>query len=224
MSIASNIQEINKTIPSESKLIAVSKFQSTERILQAYQAGLRRFGENRAQEMCSKHEALPADIEWHFIGHLQRNKIKYIIPFTSLIQSVDSPALLTEINKAAAKIGRVVPCLLQIYIAREESKFGFTPEELRLFFREGSWKNLSNVRLQGLMGMATFTGNTEQVRQEFRLLKQLFDEIRSTYFSENESFRELSMGMTGDYKIAIQEGSTMLRIGTALFGSRKTEQ
>ncbi len=224
MSIASNIQEISNKLPPESKLIAVSKFQSIASIMQAYEAGQRCFGENRAQEMTAKHEALPTDIEWHFIGHLQRNKIKYIISFVSLIQSVDSAALLEEINKAAANTGRIVPCLLQIHIAREESKFGFAPDELRQFMREGSWKKLTHVQLHGLMGMATFTDNMDQVRQEFRMLKQLFDEIRSTYFSENENFRELSMGMTGDYQIALQEGSTLVRIGTALFGSRKTEQ
>ncbi len=222
MSIASNIQEISSTLTPESKLIAVSKFQSTDSIMQAYKAGQKRFGENRAQEMTAKHEVLPADIEWHFIGHLQRNKIKYIIPFVSLIQSVDSPALLEEINKAAEKIIHVVPCLLQVHIAREESKFGFSPDELRQFMREGTWKTLSHVQLHGLMGMATFTDNTDQVRREFRMLRHLFDEIRSAYFSGNEGFRELSMGMTGDYQIALQEGSTMVRIGTALFGSRKS--
>lgn len=224
MSIASNIQEFNKTLPPAAKLIAVSKFQSTNSIMQAYEAGQRHFGENRAQEMSAKHRLLPRDIEWHFIGHLQRNKIKYILPFVSMIHSLDSPALLEEINKAAAKTGRIIPCLLQIHIAREESKFGFAPDELRQFMREGSWRALGHVQLQGLMGMASFTENMEQVRQEFQLLKQLFDEIRSSYFNQDESFRALSMGMTGDYQIALQEGSTMVRIGTALFGSRKTGQ
>jgi len=221
MSIASNIQEINRTLTPESKLIAVSKLQSPESIMQAYEAGQRRFGESRAQEMTAKHKVLPNDIEWHFIGHLQRNKVKYIIPFVSLIQSVDSPALLEEINKSAEKTSRLVPCLLQVHIAREKSKFGFTPDELKQFMQEGSWKKLGHVRLHGLMGMATFTDNMDQVRQEFRLLRHLFEEIRSGYFSKDESFKELSMGMTGDYQIALQEGSTMVRIGTALFGVRE---
>lgn len=223
MCIASKFRDINNSLLPGVKLIAVSKFQSSDNIMQAYQAGHRRFGESRVQELSLKQASLPSDIEWHFVGHLQRNKVKYIVPFISLIHSVDSAQLLMEINKSAAKIDRQIPCLLQIHIAGEDNKYGFSPEEIRSFLQEDSLKKMQHVQIQGLMGMASFTDKLDLVRQEFRQLKQLFDEIKSRHFSEQAKFCELSMGMTNDYHIAMQEHSTMVRIGTALFDQRKRD-
>ena len=220
MSISSILSSIKTDLPDHVRLVAVSKFHPVEMIEEAYHAGQRIFGENHVQEMTQKHELLPKDIEWHFIGHLQTNKVKYIAPFVSLIHSVDSFKLLKEINKQAEKSQRVISCLLQIHIAQEETKFGFSFDECRSMLQEEEWKTLTHVQLCGVMGMATFTDDIQEVRNEFRSLKKFFDEIKENYFSHIEAFREISMGMTDDYPIAIEEGSTLIRIGTKIFGER----
>lgn len=220
-SIAENLAEIRKNIPSGVELIAVSKFKPVETIMDAYIAGQRVFGENKAQEMTQKYQALPNDIQWHFIGHLQTNKIKYIIPFVTLIHSVDSLKLLEEMNRLAQKNNRVVDCLLQFHIAEEETKFGFSFGEAEELLQSESYKNCQNIQLCGIMGMATFTDDENQVRSEFRTLKNYFLQLKEKYFSQTDCFKEISMGMTDDYQIAIEEGSTMVRIGSAIFGSRK---
>ena len=220
MSISLILSSIKAELPKQVRLVAVSKYHPVEMIQEAYDAGQRLFGENHVQEMTQKYALLPKDIEWHFIGHLQTNKVKYIAPFVSLIHSVDSLKLLKEINKQAEKAQRVIPCLLQIHIAKEETKFGFSFDECREMLRQGEWKNLKNVQLCGVMGMGTFTDNVDQVRSEFHSLKDFFDEIKENVFSDNPSFREISMGMTDDYPIAIEEGSTLIRIGTKIFGER----
>lgn len=219
MAIQENLKGILKHIPPGCTLIAVSKTQPPEKIKEAYDCGQRVFGENRAQEMAAKYEALPKDIAWHMIGHLQTNKVKYIAPFVSLIHAVDSLKLLEEINRQASKVNRVIPCLLQVHIATEETKFGFLPEETLDVFRRGTLKDLKNVEITGLMGMATFTDDQEQVRREFRSLKKLFDEVRDLAPVPG-MVKHLSMGMSSDYNIALDEGSTMVRVGTAIFGSR----
>jgi len=219
MSIKDNIIKIKKTLPINVKLIAVSKTKPTSDILEAYHSGQHSFGENKAQEMADKYNLLPKDIEWHFIGHLQTNKVKYIIPFVHLIHSVDSLKLLQEINKEALKINRCVDCLLQIYIATEESKFGLDYNEATAVLKESS-ESLKNVRITGVMGMATFTEDKILIRKEFTLLNDYFGKIKQTFFSNNEYFKEISMGMTDDYLIAIEEGSTIVRIGSAIFGHR----
>ena len=208
----------NELTPYKCRLIAVSKTQPVEKIREAYESGQRLFGENKVQELSEKHTQLPADIEWHMIGHLQRNKVKYIAPFVGLIHSVDSLKLLEEINKQGEKIKRVIPCLLQVHIAMEETKFGFDREELLVALPEV--KQMSWVKIKGLMGMATFTEDEEKVRSEFRLLKGIFDEIIATGEADNIEMKELSMGMSGDYHIAMEEGSTLIRIGTVIFGAR----
>ncbi|MBR1720268.1 MAG: YggS family pyridoxal phosphate-dependent enzyme [Phocaeicola sp.] len=220
MSISLILSSIKAELPEQVRLVAVSKYHPVEMIQEAYDAGQRLFGENHVQEMTQKYALLPKDIEWHFIGHLQSNKVKYIAPFVSLIRSVDSLKLLKEINKQAEKAQRVIPCLLQIHIAKEETKFGFSFDECREMLQQGEWKNLKNVQLCGVMGMGTFTDNVDQVRSEFHSLKDFFDEIKENVFSDNPSFREISMGMTDDYPIAIEEGSTLIRIGTKIFGER----
>ena len=220
MSVTTNIQRLKATLPPQVRLIAVSKFQPVGKLQEAYQAGQRIFGENRALEMRDKHEQLPEDIQWHFIGHLQRNKIKYIVPFVAMIHSVDSPELLEDIDRAAAKAGRTVSCLLQLHIARETTKFGFSPREALDYLAGGDWRRLEHVRLCGMMGMASFTNDREQVLGEFRQLKQCFDTAKENWFAADENFCELSGGMSDDYPLAIQCGSTMVRIGTAIFGSR----
>ncbi|MDP4239493.1 MAG: YggS family pyridoxal phosphate-dependent enzyme [Bacteroidota bacterium] len=220
MSIQQNIQEIRKHIPSHVRLVCVSKFNPNESIIEAYEAGERVFGESKVQELCGKQETLPKDIAWHFIGHLQTNKIKFIVPFVSLIHGVDSYKLLAEIDKQAAKAGKTVNCLLQIHIAREETKFGFSAEELLETLNAGEWRSLKNVTICGLMGMATYTDNREQIHTEFRSLKVLFDQAKGQYFNDKPSFCELSMGMSDDYQLAIEEGSTMVRIGSSIFGHR----
>ena len=220
MSISLILSSIKAELPEQVRLVAVSKYHPVEMIQEAYDAGQRLFGENHVQEMTQKYALLPKDIEWHFIGHLQTNKVKYIAPFVSLIHSVDSLKLLKEINKQAEKAQRIIPCLLQIHIAKEETKFGFSFDECREMLQQGEWKNLKNVQLCGVMGMGTFTDNVDQVRSEFHSLKDFFDEIKENVFSDNPSFREISMGMTDDYPIAIEEGSTLIRIGTKIFGKR----
>lgn len=219
-SIKNSITEIRKHIPDNVKLVCVSKFHPESAVLEAYNSGERIFGESRVQEMTQKQPNLPPDIHWHFIGHLQSNKIKYMIDFVELIHGVDSFKLLQEINKQAEKAGRRVRYLLQVHIACEETKFGFTEEELRKMIESAEFHQLQHVEIVGLMGMATFTNNEEQVRGEFRTLKILFDKLKNDYFTNNDSFKELSMGMSDDYKIAIEEGSTMVRVGSAIFGNR----
>ena len=221
MSVLQNIQEIRKHIPTEIKLVCVSKFHPEATIMEAYNAGERNFGESRVQELISKQPNLPDDIQWHFIGHLQRNKIKNIISFVSLIHGVDSLRVLKEINRQAEMAGRTVSCLLQVHIAEEESKFGFTESELIDLLSSDEIAELKNTSISGLMGMATYTNDTEQVRNEFRTLKKFVDRVKTDFFTENDSFRELSMGMSQDYHIAVEEGSTMIRIGTSIFGGRE---
>ena len=218
--IAINIISLKRQIPSSVKLVAVSKTKPVSDILVAYNAGHRIFGENRVQELISKKDLLPDDIEWHLIGHLQTNKVKYIIPFISMIHSVDSFKLLKVINSEAEKISRVVDCLLQFHIAAEETKFGFDLDEVVSMISSAGFSLLNSVRLCGVMGMATFTEDESQIRNEFRYLAGCFKELKGKYFRENNSFREISMGMSGDYKIAIEEGSTIIRLGSVIFGER----
>lgn len=220
MSVAENITFIKSHLKQGVQLVCVSKFHPVEALQQAYDAGQRIFGESKVQELCEKQESLPTDIQWHFIGHLQTNKIKYIIPFVSLIHGVDSVKLLTEIDKEAAKTGRKVNCLLQVHIAAEETKFGFSPSELMDWISLGDFEQYEHVNICGLMGMASNTNDEDQVRCEFKELKQLFDKLKTAAFASNESFSEISMGMSGDYEIAMQEGSTLVRIGSAIFGPR----
>jgi len=220
MSIQTNLQEVKKSLPEGVTLVAVSKTHPSEKVMEAYNAGQRIFGENKVQELVGKYETMPKDIEWHLIGHLQTNKVKYIAPFVSLIHSVDSLKLLQAIDKEAQKVNRVIDCLLQVHIAEEETKFGFSFDEVYEVLNSADYRQLHNVNVVGLMGMATFTDNTNQVRKEFRSLKGLFDKLKEQYFSENDNFKVLSMGMSGDYKIAVEEGSTMVRVGSSIFGAR----
>lgn len=218
MAVKENLSEVRSHLPAHVQLVCVSKFHPNESILEAYECGERIFGESKVQELCQKQETLPKDISWHFIGHLQTNKVKYIVPFVDLIHGVDSLKLLAEIDRQAAKVGRQVNCLLQMHIAQEESKFGFNEFELREALSAST--GLSHVTLCGLMGMATFTDDRDRIRAEFRGLKQLFDRVKEEFFPHDSRFSILSMGMSDDYLIAIEEGSTMVRIGTTLFGRR----
>ncbi len=220
MDIASNLKQVLAELPEGVRLVAVSKFHPAEAILEAYRAGQRIFGESKAQELQTKHEALPGDIEWHFIGHLQTNKVKYIAPYVALIHSIDSPHLLAEVDRQAAKAGRTVDCLLQVHIAREETKFGFSPDECRQYLASGEWQALQHVRLCGLMGMATNTDDMQQVRREFDGLAALFREVKAAWFPQAPWFKELSMGMSHDYHEAIAAGSTLVRVGSHIFGER----
>jgi len=217
--IADNIQRIKARINDRAKLIAVTKTKPVSLLQEAYDTGCRRFGENKVQEMVEKQPLLPADVEWHLIGHLQTNKVKYIAPFVALIQSVDSLKLLQEINKQALKNQRVIDCLLQIHIAQEETKFGLLADEAEHLLNDAQLDELANVRIVGLMGLATNTDDDGQIRREFRELKTLYDRLGAIR-RPNVVFRELSMGMSGDYAIAIEEGSTMVRVGSAIFGAR----
>ncbi|MBI4931918.1 MAG: YggS family pyridoxal phosphate-dependent enzyme [Bacteroidetes bacterium] len=217
MSIEENIKKIKAEIPAQVKLVAVTKTYPVEVIMQAYNASHKIFGENRAQELTKKYEALPKDIEWHLIGHLQTNKVKLIAPFVSLIHSVDSMKLLQEINKCAEKENRVIDCLLQIYIAKEETKFGLRFEEAEEILSSKELSQMKNIRIAGLMGMATLTDNESQISKEFRSLKTFFDKLTTPY----SLLPTLSMGMSSDYKIAIEEGSTLIRVGSLIFGSRQ---
>ena len=219
--IAQNLNELKEQLPSDVTLVAVSKTKPGEMIMEAYETGHRIFGENKVQELADKYEQLPKDIRWHMIGHLQRNKVKYIAPFVSLIHGVDSFRLLKTINKEAAKNNRIIPCLFQIHIADEETKFGLDENELFEILESADYKNLSNIQIKGLMGMATFTDDREKVRSEFRFLKTLFDKTKNNYFRSDDAFSILSMGMSGDYQIAVEEGSNMVRIGSAVFGERQ---
>ena len=211
---------IQQLAPTHTKLIAVSKTHPPERVMELYNQGQRSFGENRVQELTAKYEALPKDIEWHLIGHLQSNKVKYIAPFVACIQSVDSGKLLEEIDKQAAKHDRVIDCLLQFHIAEEETKFGLDENEASELLQSPEFQALKNVRTTGVMGMATFTDDQVQVRREFRHLKQIFEDLKARFFQNQPSFKEISMGMSGDYEMAVEEGSTMVRVGTLLFGAR----
>jgi pyridoxal phosphate enzyme (YggS family) len=219
--IEENIRYLKTQIPSSVKLVAVSKTMPVSAILEAYNCGQRCFGENRVQELLSKKDHLPPDIEWHLIGHLQSNKVRYVIPFISMIQSVDSYKLLSTVNLEASKINRVTDCLLQIHIASEETKFGFSMEELASLAGSTGFENLKNVRICGVMGMATFTSDIIRISEEFAYLKRCFDDLKNKYFSMRSHFKEISMGMSGDYEIAISEGSTIIRIGSLIFGIRK---
>ncbi len=203
------------------RLVAVSKTKPPEEILQLYERGQKIFGENKVQELAQKYEQLPKDIDWHLIGHLQTNKVKYIIPFVSLIHSVDSLKLLEEIDKQAAKQERTIDCLLQIYIADEETKFGLSQIEAEDLLRSPQFCSLAHIRVCGLMGIATNTEDAEQIRREFQDLKSFFEKLKQTYFSDKSFFRELSMGMSADYKIALAEGATLIRVGSMLFGERQ---
>lgn len=220
MNINKNIAYFqNLTHNTDCKLVAVSKTKSDSEILEAYSAGQRVFGENRVQEVEEKYHRLPKDIQWHMIGHLQRNKVKLIAPFIAMIHSVDSIKLAEEINKQAEKSKRIIPVLLQVHIAREQTKFGFSPEELLTLVNSGAFDGLTSISICGLMGMATFTDNKTQIREEFKRLKELFDSVKNTNPLGNH-FKEISMGMTNDYEIAMEEGSTLIRVGSAIFGER----
>ncbi len=224
MSITANISAIKKEIgTSNVKLIAVSKTKPAESILEAYEAGHRLFGENMVQELVEKHEKLPKDIEWHLIGHLQTNKVKYIAPFINLIHSVDSLKLIQEINKQALKNNRVIDCLLQLEIADEETKFGMDMAEAIEFLRSNEFRELKNIRICGVMGIATLTDNPEMTAEEFYELKTFFNGLKDTFFRKDPAFKEISMGMSGDYKLAIEKGSTLIRLGSTIFGVRQTK-
>lgn len=219
--IAEALKEIRSELPEGVRLVAVSKFHPNEAIMEAYEAGQRIFGESKAQEMTAKHESLPKDIEWHFIGHLQTNKVKYIVPYVTLIHGVDSYKLLADIDKQAGKAGRTVDCLLQLHIAQEETKFGFSFDECREMLDAGEWRQLKHARICGLMGMASNTDRLEQVRGEFASLGRFFQEAKGIWFAEAPHFKELSMGMSHDYPEAIAAGSTLIRVGTRIFGERE---
>lgn len=220
MSITDKLKQIKKALPERVELVAVSKYHPNEAILKAYNFGQRIFGENKVQELVQKYESLPKDIKWHFIGHLQTNKVKYIAPFIHIIEGVDSFRLLSEINKQAQKTNRTINCLLQIHIAEEETKFGFDLDECRSLLGGEEWKQLSNVQICGLMGMATNTDDEQQIADEFKLLHAFFDEVKQHWFPLDDNFKELSMGMSDDYQIAIENGSTLVRIGSMIFGER----
>ncbi len=216
-----HLNEVRATVKQGVELVAVSKFHPAALIKEAYDQGQRIFGESRVQELQAKHEALPADIQWHFIGHLQPNKVKYIAPYISLIHAVDSYKLLAEINKQAAKHDRVIPCLLELHIAQEESKYGFTPEACTALLDDGAWRALKNVQIAGLMCMASNTPDMVQVRSEFHQARVYFDELKQRFFADDPHFCERSWGMSHDYDVAMDEGATLVRVGTAIFGERE---
>jgi pyridoxal phosphate enzyme (YggS family) len=218
--ISDNINHLKSQLASTVKLVAVSKTKPVRDILEAYNSGQGLFGENRVQELLNKKNLLPADIEWHLIGHLQTNKVKFIVPFISMIQSVDSIKLLVSINSEAKRINRVIDCLLQMHIASEETKFGFSMCDLAEIMKSEDVSMLRNIKLCGVMGMATFTSDTAQIKKEFAYLRNCFNSLKNNYFSSIPEFTEISMGMSGDYEIAIEEGSTMIRIGSLIFGER----
>lgn len=218
--IQSNVKRIVSGIPQGVRLVAVSKYNSNDRIQAAYSVGQRFFGESRAQELVPKAQSLPKDIAWHFIGHLQTNKVKNIVPYVSCIESVDSFRLLSEINKQAMKINKVIPCLLQFHIAVEETKFGFDIDECEQMLLSDDYKELKNVSIIGVMGMASITNDIDYIRKEFRQIKQIYTKIKANHFADDDKFSEISMGMTHDYQIAIEEGSTIVRVGSGIFGER----
>jgi len=219
MSIAENLLSIKNKLPEHVTLVAVSKTKPVSDLMQAYDVGQRIFGENKIQEMTEKWEQMPKDIEWHMIGHVQTNKVKFMAPFVKLIHGVDSLKLLQEINKQALKNNRIIDCLLQIYIAEEETKFGLDEEEVTALLNSEEVKDMKNIRIIGLMGMATFTENHEQIKKEFTHLKSIFDKLK-TLKTENCQLNTISMGMSGDYELAIDCGSTMIRVGSSIFGNR----
>ena len=218
--VAKNLHEVLDTLPDGVKLVAISKFHPKEYIEAAYREGQRIFGESHEQELAGKVQSLPKDIEWHFIGHLQTNKVKYIAPYISMIEAVDTVKLLKEINKQAAKYNRVINVLLELHIAEEESKYGFTPDACREFLKSGEWRELKNVHISGLMMMASNVEDKDQIRKEMTFASNLFDELKATYFSDDPEFKDRSWGMSHDYPIAVECHSTMVRVGTAIFGSR----
>ena len=220
MTTTENLKYIQNQLPAKVKLVAVSKTKSVDQILEAYQTGQRLFGENKVQELIAKWQELPKDIEWHYIGHLQSNKVKQIVPFVSFIHGVDSFKLLTTINKEAEKCNRVIPVLLEFHIGEEESKFGLTLKDAEEILSMPEIGSLKNITIAGVMGMATFTDDENQIRKEFANLKIYFDKLKSDYFANIPDFKEISMGMSGDYLIAVKEGSTMVRIGSTIFGER----
>jgi pyridoxal phosphate enzyme (YggS family) len=218
--ISKKLAEIQKTIPTNVYLVAVSKTKPVSDLLEAYEAGQRHFGENKVQEMTEKWEVMPKDINWHLIGHLQTNKVKYIAPFVHLIHSVDSLKLLAEINKQAEKNQRVIDVLLQFFIAKEETKFGLDYQEATELLNSESFKNFKNIQVVGVMGMASFTDNQAVVKSEFAHLKTIFQQLKTEFFKESATFKEISMGMSGDYQLAIEQGSTIVRVGSSIFGGR----
>lgn len=220
MTIAENILVIKSRLPGHVKLVAVSKTKPAEALMQAYYAGQRDFGENKAQDMAAKYSLLPADVKWHFIGHLQTNKVKMIAPMVTLIHSVDSLKLLVTIDEEAKAIHKVISCLLEFHVAEEASKFGLSEEGAVDMLSSGVFNQLKNVRIRGVMGMATLTEEAEVVRVEFRRLKAIFDRLKAQFFASDDEFREISMGMSSDYQVAVEEGSTMVRIGSSIFGER----
>ena len=222
--VAEKIKEYLGILPSSVKLVAVSKTKPEQMITEAYNVGQRIFGENKVQDLALKYEHLPKDIQWHMIGHLQTNKVKYIAPFVSLIHAVDSFKLLKTINKEAKKNSRIIDCLFQVYIAKEESKFGLDKQELTNILNSDEFASLENIRIVGLMGMATNTDDNNIVSAEFAGLKELFSELKEEFFTKEDSFKETSMGMSGDYKLAVEQGSTMVRIGSDIFGARNYGQ
>ena len=221
MTLVDNLNIIKKQIPSDVKLVAVSKYHSINKIKEIYNAGHKIFGENKVQELDEKQKSLPNDIVWHFIGHLQTNKVKYIVPYIDTIQSVDSWKLLTEIEKQAAKVKRQIKCLLEIHIAQEDSKYGFTYEKCIEFLSEKKWETLNYAHICGIMGMASNTNDEEQVKAEFKRLKLFFNKLKKNYFENDNLFSEISMGMSNDYTYAIKEGATIVRVGSAIFGNRE---
>ena len=218
--VAKNLHEVLDTLPDGVKLVAISKFHPKEYVEVAYREGQRIFGESHEQELAGKVQSLPKDIEWHFIGHLQTNKVKYIAPYISMIEAVDTVKLLKEINKQAAKYNRVINVLLELHIAEEESKYGFTPDACREFLKSGEWRELKNVHISGLMMMASHVEDQEQIRKEMTFASNLFDELKAEYFADDPEFKERSWGMSHDYSIAVECHSTMVRVGTAIFGPR----
>ncbi len=221
MSIQHQIHTLHKALPADAQLVAVSKFHPVEALREAYDAGQRIFGESRVQELLEKQQVMPQDIEWHFIGHLQQNKVKYIAPFVSLIHGVDSEKLLIEIDKQGRRFDRRVPCLLQLHVAREESKFGFTPNKAREYLTSGVWRDLSHAELRGIMCMASFTDEQQIIRQEFTIAHEFFNWAKHEFFANVPSFNIRSWGMSDDYPIALECGSNMVRVGTKIFGERE---
>lgn len=220
MSISENIKSVKSKIPESVRLVAVSKTKPNSDITEAYNSGHKIFGENKVQDLVKKYEELPKDIEWHFIGHLQRNKVKFIVPFVSMIHAVDSLRLMTKINEEAKKCDKKIKCLLQFHIAEESTKFGLDREEVCKILESEEYRSFNNITISGLMGMATYTSDTEKIRKEFRKLKDNFNILKERYFKENVDFKEISMGMSGDFELAAEEGSTMIRVGSIIFGDR----
>lgn len=219
--IKENIARLHNELPAGVKLVAVSKFHPLEALMAAYDAGQRIFGESRAQEIGPKHTSMPGDVEWHFIGHLQSNKVRQIVPYVSLIHSIDSERLLQCVDAEARRVGRTVDVLLQLHVAREETKYGFTLDECRALVDGGMAGSLSNVRIRGVMGMATNTDDEAEIRREFHEIRSTYEQLKASHFADNQWFDTVSMGMSHDYRIAVDEGSTMVRIGTTIFGERE---